>query len=361
VKLPTRGQRKLIDVIVGLLAILVVWQAISVARSVGTAYLPHVIPSVALLLLAVSARGQVAEMSLADIRFAANGVLPPLCCLLLLGWIAQFAHLVPIIPNNSAESAIAFSIHGYRLQGLSAAADPLGFLAALITVIAFVAQPGKLSWFTRAIGVLTILASDSRTALIVLGVGLLTLWVFGPGRRLPKRVLALVLLVIAGIGTWWGIIDVRRSANTDVLTGRDNIWHDLVPYLHHVPIFGYGPNFFPQLVPLVLGPNALNQVLDAQNQWLSDSLEFGFVAAAVLTLWLIALPLYGSSTYRRALLLPLLIMVLVDCLSQVPLAVFSSIDGAFPLFLLVLFAPLRGRSSFELNPYALSSPKCTMD
>ena len=110
-----------------------------------------------------------------------------------------------------------------------------------------------------------------------------------------------------------------------------------------MPIFGYGPNFFPQLVPLVFGPNALNQVLDAQNQWLSDSLEFGFVAAAVLTLFLIALPLYGSSTYRRALLLPLLIMVLVDCFSQVPLALFSSIDGAFPLFLLVLFAPLRGR------------------
>ena len=349
VRLPTRGQRKLIDVVVGLLAILVVWQAISVERSVGTAYLLHVIPSVALLLLAVSARGQVTEMSLTDIRFAATGVLPPVCCLLLLGWIAQFAHLVPVVPYNSAESAIAFSIHGYRLQGLSAAADPLGFVAALITVIAFVAQPGKLSWFTRAIGVLTILASDSRTALIVVGVGLFTLWVFGPGRRLPERVIALVFLVFVGIGTWWGVIDVRRSANTDVLTGRDNIWHDLVPYLHHVPIFGYGPNFFPQLVPLVLGPNALSQVLDAQNQWLSDSLEFGFVAAAALTLFLIALPLYGSSTYRRVLLLPLLIMVLVDCLSQVPLALFSSIDGAFPLFLLVLFAPLRGRAHVSSN------------
>jgi O-Antigen ligase len=340
VKLPTRGRRNLIDPVVGLLAALVVWQAISVERSAGTAYLLHVIPSVALLLLAVSARAQVREWSLTDIRFAATGVLPPLCCLLILGWIAQFAHLVPI--PSSAGSAIAFSIHGYRLQGLAAAAGPLGFLAALITVIAFIAQPGKLSWFTRAIGVLTIFASDSRTAMITLGVGLVMLWVFGPGRRVAERVIALVFLAIAGIGTW-RIINIRRAANTDVLTGRDNIWHDLVPYLHHLPIFGYGPNIFIQLRPLVLGPNAVNQVLDAQNQWLSDSLEFGFVAAAALTLFLFALPFYGSSTYRRMLLLPLLIMVLFDCISQVPLAVFSSIDGAFPLFLLILFAPVRGR------------------
>ncbi len=338
-RLPTSGQRKLVDVVVALLVILVVWQAISVERGAGTAYLVHVIPGLALLLLAASARSQVTEMSLTDIRFAATGVLPPVCCLLLLGWIAQFAHLVPV--PSSAGSAIAFSIGGYRLQGLSSAADPLGFVAALVTIIAFVAQPGKLSWFTRAIGILTILATDSRTAIILLGVGLVMLWVFGPGRRLTERAIALVFLVIVGIGTWRGVVDIRRSANTDVLTGRDNIWHDLVPYLHHVPIFGYGPKFFPQLVPLVLGPNALNQVLDAQNQWLSDSLEFGFVAAAALTLFLIALPLYGSSTYRRALLLPLLVVVLVDCFSQVPLALFSSIDGAFPLFLLILFAPLR--------------------
>jgi hypothetical protein len=341
VKLPTGRQRNLFDVVVGLLAILVVWQAISVERSSGTANLLHVIPSVALLLLAVSARGQVTEMSLTDIRFAATGVLPALSCLLLLGWIAQFAHLVPV--PSSAESAFAFSIHGNRLQGLSAAADSLGFVAALITVIAFVAQPGKLSWFTRVIGALTILASDSRTAMIALGVGLFTLWVFGPGRRLIERVIALGFLVIAGIVAWRGFVDIQRTASTDVLTGRDHIWHELVPYLHHVPIFGYGPNFFPQLAPLVLGPNAVNQVLDAQNQWLSDSLEFGFVAAAALTLFLIVLPLYGSSTYRRAILLPLLIMVLVDCFSQVPLAVFSSIDGAFPLFLLILFAPLGPR------------------
>jgi len=343
-RLPTVAQRKHLDVVVGLLAILVVWQAISVERSAGTNYLLHVIPSVALLILAVSARGQVTGMSLADIRFAVTGVLPPLCCLLLLGWIAQFAHLVPVLP--SAGSAIGFSINGYRLQGLSTGADPLGFLAAFITVVAFAAQPGKLSWFTRATGVLTVFASDSRTAMIALGAGLLTLWVFGPGLRLTKRAIALLLLVIAGIGAW-GVIDVRRSASTDLLTGRDEIWHDLIPYLHHLPIFGYGPNFFPQVAPLIFGPNALNQVLDAQNQWLSDSLEFGFVAAATLTLLLIAVPLHGSSTYRRALLLPLVIMVLVECFSEVPLAVFSSIDGAFPLFLLVMFAPLPGRGDLS--------------
>ena len=131
VRLPTRGQRKLIDVVVGLLAILVVWQAISVERSVGTAYLLHVIPSVALLLLAVSARGQVTEMSLTDIRFAATGVLPPVCCLLLLGWIAQFAHLVPVVPYNSAESAIAFSISWLSAPGLISCCRPFGVCSSI--------------------------------------------------------------------------------------------------------------------------------------------------------------------------------------------------------------------------------------
>ena|GEM_PF-6066455 len=342
-RLPSAGQRNRIDALIGVLALLVVWEAISVERNAGSSTLLHVIPSVALLVLAGAVRGQVTGMSAKDIRYAVAGVLPGLCSLLILGWIVQYANLVPVQSTTASSLHLIFSVHGYRLQGLASGSNPLGFLAALATFIAFVTQPGRFSWFTRVVGLLTVLASDSRTSIIVLAVGLFMLWVFGPGLRMANQMKALFLFAIAAIGGW-RIIDFQRQVNTGVLSGRNVIWRDLIPYLHHLPIFGYGPNFFPRLVPLVFGPFALSsQVLDPQNQWLNDSLEFGYAAAVLLTVLLLLIPRHGSKTYRRMLLLPLLAMVIVECFSEVPLAVFSSISGAFPLFLLLMLAPLRDR------------------
>jgi O-Antigen ligase len=341
-RLPTPERRARVDLLVVLLAALVIWQAVSVERTAGTSYLTHVIPGAALLLLAVATRGPVSEMSLTDIRFAVSGVLPPLCGFLLLGWIAQYAHLVA---STALDSTIGFSVNGLRLQGLTTQPNNFGFLAALVTVIAFVAQAGKLCWLTRAVGALTVFASDSRTSIIVLGVGLFMLWVLGPGRDLMKRMAALLFLGAAGVAAW-GIIDVQRQANTDVLSDRNVIWHDLIPYLHHLPIFGFGPNIFVQLDPVVFGQyTPYGQILDAQNQWLSDSIEFGFGAAVILTLCLVVIPIYGTQTYRWGLLLPLVVMTLIEGFSEVPLSIFLSIDGAFPLFLLVMWAPLRGSKS----------------
>ena len=143
------------------------------------------------------------------------------------------AQLVPLASAN--ESAIRLSIHGYRLQGLTSQPNNLGFLAALITIIAFAAQPGVVAWLTRAVGTLTLIATDSRTSIIVLGVGLVMLWVFGPGRSGGSRILALVGLVGTGIGAW-RLINIQRQGNTDVLSNRDVIWHDLIPFLHHLSL-----------------------------------------------------------------------------------------------------------------------------
>jgi hypothetical protein len=337
-RLPARKRGRRIDLLVMLLVALVGWQAISVETSVGIGYVSHVVPAVALLGLAVVARGPVDGLSMSDVRSALTGVLPALCCFLALGWISQFAHLVP---SAAMQSAVGFSIHGYRLQGLTTQPNNLGFLAALVTMIAFVSRPGKMAWLTRIVGALTLLATDSRTSIIALGVGLFALWVLGPGKDLLKRMSAALLLAITGAGLW-GVLDVRRQANTNVLSDRNVIWHDLIPYLHHVPLFGYGPNIFVLLDPIIFGPyTPQGQILDAQNQWLSDSVEFGFVAAALLTISLVVIPLRGTSAYRWLLLFPLLTMVFVESISEVPLSVFASIDGAFPLFLLVMWAPLR--------------------
>jgi len=337
-RLPAKRRGRRIDLPVMLLVALIGWEAISVETSVGLGSLSHGVPGVALLGLAVVARGPVDGLSVSDVRSALTGVLPALCSFLALGWIAQFAHLVP---SAAMQSAVGFSVHGYRLQGLTTQPNNLGFLAALVTMIAFVARPGKVAWLTRIVGALTVLATDSRTSIIALGVGLFALWVLGPGKDLLKRLFAALLLAITGAGLW-GVLDVRRQANTNVLSDRNVVWHDLIPYLHHVPLFGYGPNIFVLLDPIIFGPyTPQGQILDAQNQWLSDSVEFGFVAAALLTIFLIVIPLRGTSAYRWLLLFPLLTMVFVEGISEVPLSVFASIDGAFPLFLLVMWAPLR--------------------
>lgn len=337
-RLPAKKRGRRIDLLVTLLVALVVWQAVSVETSVGIGYLSHVVPGVALLGLAVVARGPVDGLSVSDVRSALTGVLPALCCFLALGWISQFAHLVP---SAAMQSAVGLSVHGYRLQGLTTQPNNLGFLAALVTMIAFVARPGKIAWLTRIVATLTLLATDSRTSIIALGVGLFVLWVLGPGKDLLKRMSAALFLAITGAGLW-GVLDVRRQANTDVLSDRNVIWHDLIPYLHHVPLFGYGPNIFVVLDPIIYGPyTPQGQILDAQNQWLSDSVEFGIVAAAMLAICLLVIPLRGTSAYRWLLLFPLLTMVFVESISEVPLSVFASIDGAFPLFLLVMSAPLR--------------------
>ena len=363
-----RTYRVPIDLLVVLLALLVVWESIAVERNAGTTAYIHVVPSLALLGLAIVARSSVDRLSVREMRWAIGGVVAPLCCLLILGGVAQYLRLVP----SSFPSAIGFSIHGYRLQGLADHPDGWGFLAAVVTLIAFVAYPGKWSWTARVVGLITVFASDSRTAIIALGFGLFVLWVFGPGRNVTRRVTAALLIVAAGSAVW-GIIDVKRQSNTDVLSNRDLIWKDLVPYLHHLPVFGYGPNFFVQIAPQVLGPyTSFGQVLDPQNQWLNDSLEFGFVAALALTACLLVIPLWGSRSYRSLVLFPLLAMVLLDALSEVPLAVFYSISGAFPLFLLVMWAPERERSvanrlridgrkrrmiAREVNPLALDAKR----
>jgi hypothetical protein len=337
-RLPRIGRRRSIDLVVVLLAALIVWQGVSVETTAGLQYFLHVIPATALLLLAVVSRGDYSSLSLREIRFAISGVVPSLAFLLTAGWIAQYANLVPV--TGPTGSTIGLSVHGYRLQGLTSGPNLLGFLAALATFIAFVALPGRLAWFTRILGLLTLLATDSRTSMIVLGSGLLALWVLGPGLSASKRLLALAVLGLGGLAAR-GIILTQRSANTDLLSDRNTIWRDLLPYLHHLPLLGYGPNFLPKLVPLVFGPYAVaGQILDPQNQWLNDAIQYGFVAAILLTLLLIALPLHGSRTYRMVLLVPMLLMVIVECLSEVPLAIFASIDGAFPVFFLVMWASL---------------------
>ena len=73
-RLRTAGKRIQIDLLVVLLAVLVIWQVISVERTAGTGYLTHVIPGAALLLLAIvrEARSRKCRCRTFDLPFRAS-------------------------------------------------------------------------------------------------------------------------------------------------------------------------------------------------------------------------------------------------------------------------------------------------
>jgi O-antigen ligase/polysaccharide polymerase Wzy-like membrane protein len=323
------------DLVTQLAVVLVVWEAISIKLNVGDGYLYHLVPGALLLLLALVARGPISQMSLADMRIAITKLVSPSFCLLLLGLVAQVAKLNPSIYPFS----FVFSIGGYRLQGLSESANLWGFLGALIAVLSFLATSGRLVWIARIAAVLTVLASDSRTSIIVLVIGLATVWLLSLELSVGKRFFVLTFLMTAVLASW-GLVDIKRAANSDVLSGRNLIWHELLPYLHDLSIFGHGPVFLQGLSTLVYGPYGSGFYVDAQNQWLSDAIMFGFVGAIITSILLVIMAVHGPLWYRKTIILPLLLMLVVECFSEVPIGIWNGIPGAFPIFIIVMLVPI---------------------
>jgi hypothetical protein len=123
-----------------------------------------------------------------------------------------------------------------------------------------------------------------------------------------------------------------------------------MPYLHHTPLFGYGPDFLQSLRVELFGiyvPSTF--YVDAQNQWLSDSLQYGIPVAVLTTLFLIALATRGSFHSRRVVLLPVMAMVFLECFSEVPISIWGSTEAAFPLFLIICLAPIRQTATDHLG------------
>jgi hypothetical protein len=82
-----------------------------------------------------------------------------------------------------------------------------------------------------------------------------------------------------------------------------------------------------------------SSIYDAQNQFLSDLLQFGIVGA-LLTVMLIAnFALITMDDYRWLIGVPVTGALLLECFSEVPLNLWASVVEVMPLFLLVLLAP----------------------
>lgn len=338
-----------IDVLAGVFALLALDELVGSIRAAGAAFGLHLATGVALLTLALSARPYVHGLSRGELRRAVGVLLRPMGVVLLANWVAQLASLVPVqfqAPDLSASSSF-LSVHGLRLSGLESP-NGLGLLAAMISILALIATPTGEAWFMRVFGIVTLIATDSRTATIACGVGALLLILYGPIKRPETRGLYLSAICLVGV-VGWSYIDFNRyagsSSSSSVLSGRRLIWHDLLPYLHHVPVFGYGPNFFPDLAThealpgLYVAPNYIRG-FQAQNQLLSDALVFGLAAAVMTLAALIVVGRQGSFGYRSTILWPILSIIVVECITETPISLYQSIEQAFPLYLLVLLTPV---------------------
>jgi hypothetical protein len=325
------------DVVAGGLLALIAAEAVSVWSTVGAAQELHVLTGTSLLLLALSVRAPTDVMNADEIRQAVSGLLAPLIAFLIASWLVQYFGVVaPQYPS----AMHLLSPHGYRLEGLTAHPNSLGWISALTFVIAVASKPSPFVWTCRILAIATVAASDSRTSLVVSGIGVFMVWVFGPERHLSRRVLSAGLLACAGLMAW-SVINIRRSSSHDVLTNRDVVWNKLMPYLHHTPLFGYGPDFLQSLRVELLGPYVPSTFyVDAQNQWLSDALQYGFPVAVLTTVLLIALATRGSLYTRRVVLLPVMAMAFIECFSEVPISIWGSTEAAFPLFLIICLAPV---------------------
>jgi hypothetical protein len=344
---PLAGRRPRWDVVVAGLVLLLLAQSVSVWTTVGRSEELHVFTGAALLALGLAARTPTVGMTVADVRRAASGLVAPLSVFFTAGWVAQYFHLVPSLYTSAMH---LLAIRGYRLEGLTSHPNSLGLIAALAFVIAVAAESSVSVWFGRVVALATIVGSDSRTSVVVAGVGLVMIWILGPAKRFSRRVVNVGVVGAAALLAW-GEINIQRSSSADVLTNRDVLWHKLLPYLQGLPLFGYGPEFLQEIRVQLFGPYVSpTYYVDAQNQWLSDAIQFGIPAAVLTTLLFVAIATRGPLAPRRVLLIPLVAVMFVECFSEVPISLWSSTEAAFPLFLVLTAAPLaheRGASHDE--------------
>ena len=341
-----------VDKTVVLLVLVLALQAVSAVANLGLSYLVHAAPAVALLILGMAARANIRDLPSVQIRTCLRGPIGPLIALLLLSWCAQLTHLVPSIYPSS----FVISISGSRLQGLAIHPDGFGLLAALVAVLSFCAASSRLIWVARAISFLSILGTDSRTAFLAMAAGVLLFWVFGPEWPLSRRVSA-ILSAIFATPLAWIYIDIHRATGSgqgDILTGRALIWADASHLVHQVGLLGDGPETIARLFPALLG--AYTHIYQAQNQWINDAVNFGYLESALLAVLLLSFLVTGERTYRHTLLIPLVGFILIESFSEIPIDFWASTVEAFPFFLLLLLCPRR------CDPRPLDSlPRVTLE
>jgi O-antigen ligase len=334
-----RGGRELM--VPAAFAAVVVWQFLSAYFNLGPGYIMHALPAVTLLMLGLRVRAVQYELSIAEFRICVASLLGPLVTILLLGLVLQMLGTIP----SEFPSAFPVSVHGARLQGLAIHPIGDGLLAGLTLLLALAARGNRIRLsLYRSITVAILILTDARTAWVGTLAAVVLMWLLEPRRSTWRRLLP-ILVTITALPTIASFVLIQRAGSSGVLTGRNIIWQNTLPVLRQLNVFGYGPQAIARLFPDLSGPGSVpgSATTQAQNQWLNDAINFGWVGAFLLAALCLSILLAGPLSHRRMLLFPMLIYILIVSFSGEPLDIWNSIAQAFPLFLTFIVTS-RGRN-----------------
>lgn len=215
-----------------------------------------------------------------------------LALFVIVGWGVYFA--IPQLGRSPFITADGSLIE--RICGLAGQANALGCVLAVYLGLVF------LMWYRGhyglwvvaplgALGLFTLLAADSRTALLA--------WMAAVAAVLARRSLwtwggsllagSLGVILVAGVplrtlaGMSGGLSRSGDPTELFTLTGRTEIWAFVWDKILLQPWFGYGYNSSKFILPQFLGLPGL-QVDEAHNTWLQNLLGTGIVGTAPLVL-----------------------------------------------------------------------------
>ncbi len=213
-----------------------------------------------------------------------------LCLFVLVGWVVYFA--LPQLGRSLFITADGSLIE--RMCGLAGQANALGCsLAVLLALVFLLWYRGHCGLFVvvplGGFGLFTLLAADSRTALLAALIGMAavvarrSLWVWGSSLLAAS----LGLILVAGIplryilGFTGGLSRSGDPTEMLTLTGRTEIWAFVWDKILLQPWIGYGYNSSKFILPLFLGLPGLT-VDEAHNTWLQNLLGTGIIGTAPL-------------------------------------------------------------------------------
>ena len=331
-----RGGRELM--VPAAFAAVVVWQFLSAFFNIGPGYIMHALPALTLLMLGLRVRVIQYELSIAEFRRCLASLLGPLMTILLLGLVLQMVGKIP----SEWPSDFPLSVHGYRLQGLAIHPIGEGLLAGLTLLLALAARGNwvRLTLY-RSITVAILILTDARTAWVGTLAAVVFMWLLEPQRSTWRRLLPILVTMMALPAIASFVLIERASSGGNVLTGRNIIWQNTLPLLRQLHVFGYGPQAIARLFPDIGGAGSM--ISQAQNQWLDDAINFGWVGPVLLVALCLSISLAGPLSHRRMLLFSMLIYILVVSFSEEPLDLWNSTVQAFPLFLIFIVTS-RGRN-----------------
>jgi len=238
-----------------------------------------------------------------------------------------------------------------RFWGLETHANSMAPVALVYLLLA-IHQPFErrwLQWLGLVIGVAVLVLAQSKTtwAAAAITVPLLVVLrsrAWGPAAfsLLALGVLvALALLLLPSVGvSVEEIMATRHGQDAATLDGRDLIWGLAVQEWMHNPLFGYGLTMWNDAYRMQIG---LDHAVSAHNQFLQSLSVSGGMGLLGLLVYLGALSRCAISARRasRGLSVALLIVVLVRCITETPLAFDGSfLSGAFAMQLLLFHIAL---------------------